>query len=754
MIDRFSFSMADSHGQKTASTFEVVDLLDLCLRTFEGRCFIILDAIDECRDNGRSLSELLSTISHCRFAKLLLFSRPTVAFLNEWVPPHERFPIGDENSSDIRQYLERRIESFIERDYLPASVQKGRLLHHLTLGADGMFLWAHLMIKYLDTDAMDREGRLSAIFEITMPDDLERMYSRILQRIRISNSIEREWATKVFSCLTYAATPGPFRPEELQMLLSLDVKTHSPVARFVQMTVRVCGALVELDSDGQFRFVHISVKEYFLSQAAGFGHPPHRAHSMCAAVYLEYMVTHLPSEPLPAGLHNYFTLLDTFPLAKVAVWNWMHHCVNALLAMKKDPLDRKGESSANIEIMEELVETLMPRLRQFLDNQSCFLSWIEMSYRLSVPARSRLIWKASLKDLSNLISHSCGVYSGSVSRTLTDLIDLVSRAEEIEAEWNSQLLQDPAIVWREVEAFHRHAENSPAAPVMKVTSLCAEKPETLKTENGSLKTISRVRNDGKAIIVLSIWPSRYVSKMLRGPSLTIPTFRAFEEGAFRSAAELSGKNLWSACSGWVAKLESWTTEEQPTRTLSLVIKINAQEVLIQCKQSAWESRNTFTASPWSLQFPLAISSTGRYFCILRTVYEIYQPESQHCQQRLRKFKLDVNVDGRESWDPYRHVEHNLLEPRFLYFPSFTVSDDLFLLYFEVGTPLRLILFQTRLDEKFLLEVKSSDTSEIIVESDDFHNIMICDNPPFPLAGFIAGPRACLWDWTRAGRLFL
>ncbi|KAF5528771.1 hypothetical protein FNAPI_14111 [Fusarium napiforme] len=109
--------------------------------------------------------------------------------------------------------------------------------------------------------------------------------------------------------------------------------------------------------------------------------------------------------------------------------------------------------------------------------------------------------------------------------------------------------------------------------------------------------------------------------------------------------------------------------------------------------------------------------------------------------------MNVNLDGRESWDPYRHVEHNLLEPRFLYFPSFTVSDDLLLLYFEVGTPLRLILFQTRLEDRLLLEVKSSDTSEIIVESDDFHNIMICDNPFFPLVGFTAGPKACLWDWT-------
>ncbi|KAF5535036.1 hypothetical protein FNAPI_12200, partial [Fusarium napiforme] len=511
MIDRLSFSMADSHGQKTASPFEVVDLLDLCLRTFEGRCFIILDAIDECRDHGRSLSELLSTISHCRFAKLLLFSRPTVAFLNEWVPPHGRLPIGDENSSDIRQYLERRIESFIQRDYLPASVQKERLLHHLTLGADGMFLWAHLMIKYLDTDAMDQEGRLLAIFEITMPDDLERMYSRILQRIRTSNSIEREWATK---------------PECEDALTKSSLRADD---------------------------------------AESFVHPPHRAHSMCAAVYLEYMVTHLPSEPLPACLHNYFTILDTFPLAKVAVWNWMHHCVNALLAMKKDPLNGKGESSPNIDIMGELVETLMPRLRQFLDNQSCFFSWIEMSYRLSISFRSTLvIWKTSLKDLSKLISHSCVAYSGSVSRILTDLVDLASRAEDIEAEWNSQLLQDPAIVWREVAAFHKHADDSPAAPVMKVTSLCAEKPETLQTENGSLKTISRIRNDGKAIIVLSIWPSR-----------------AFENAAFRSATELSGKNLWNACSGWVAKLESWTTEEQPTRTLSLVTKIHAQEVLIQ-----------------------------------------------------------------------------------------------------------------------------------------------------------------------------
>ncbi|WXC42265.1 hypothetical protein QX201_002045 [Fusarium graminearum] len=664
MMDRFCFSMADSHGQKTASMFEVVDLLDLCIRTLEGRCFIILDGIDECSDSGRSLSELLTTISHCQFAKLLLFSRPTVAFLNEWVPPHGRLGIGDENSSDIHQYLERRIEAFIDRDYLPVSVQKERLLHHLTLGADGMFLWARLMIKYLDTDTMDQESRVSAIFEITMPDDLDRMYLRIIQRIQLSNSIERDWAVRVFSCLTHAAAPGPFRPEELRLFLSPNLKNHLPLARFVQTTVRVCGALVELGSDGQIRFIHISVKEYILSQLADFGHPPHRAHAMCAEIYLEYMITHLPSEPLPAELHDYSTLLDAFPLARAAVCNWMHHCVNALFAMKDDHSNGKHGGSINLEIVRELVDTLIPRL------------------------------------------------------------------QKIEKEWTSQLLQDPAIVWREVEAFHRLAENPSVPPVMRVTSLCAKKPESLEGGNGSLKTIHRIRNDGKAIIVLSIWPSR-----------------AFEDAATRSAAKHSGTNLWSACSGWIAKLESWTTEEQPTRTFSLFIKIKAQEILMQCKQSACEDHSKSSASAWSLQFPLAISSSGRYFCILRTVYEISQPESRHCQPRLRKFKLNLDLDGCDDWNPYQHVEHGFLEPRFLYFPSFTASEDIFVLYSKVGTPLGFALFQTRSEDRFQPKLKSSDTSGIVIELDDFHNISICDNPVLPLVGVTAGSGAYLWDWT-------
>ncbi|KAH7176107.1 NACHT domain-containing protein [Dactylonectria macrodidyma] len=738
MIDRFSFSMADSHGQKTASMFELADLLNLCISTLEDKCFIILDGIDECDDDGRFVSGLLGTISNCPSVRLLVFSRPTVTLLNDQIPQKERIPIADANRGDIQHYLERKIESFIERDYLPPSADKARLLDHLTIGANGMFLWAYLIIKYLDTDAIDQESRVSAIFDITMPDDLEKMYSRILQRIQDSNSAERNMATKVFSWLIYAARPGPFRPEELQVALNPTANVQLEPARFVQTIVRVCGSLVELGADGQFHFIHLSVKEYLSTQPNGFKQPLHRVHAMLAASYLEYLTMRLPAEPLTADLHEPSRLLAAYPLAFTAVSHWMQHCVHAFLCVVKH---RSGEKVfVDADNVGDLVEMLIPKLRKLLDNKPCFLVWIDISYRLSVRIWNSIIWKPSLDDLSLYFTHhSCGIHADTVSRILTDLVNLLLCAEEIQREWGAQLLHDPSTLWGEVAAFHKLSE-CPLAEVMKVTSLQAERPETGEAGQDSLKTISRVRSDGKAIMVLSVWPSR-----------------CFEEVAVRSGAELRGRNLWGACSGWVAKYETWTTEEEPACVLSVVTKLNAEEVLIQCKQSAWEDCDSLPASrpklghissPWRFQFPLGISPSGRYFCILRTVYEVLRPETEHCRPRLRKRKLNVDFDERDNWDPCRRVEYDMSAPRFLYFPTFTTSEDLFVLVSKLGAPLGLALFQTRLGEDFQPTLKVSDQSDILVSSEGIYGITICHNLALPLIGFIAGPGAYVWDWTR------
>lgn len=509
MLDRFSFSMADSHGQKTASAFEVAELLHLCISTLEDKCFIVLDGIDECDDDGRFISGLLTIICNCSSTKLLVFSRPTVAALNDHIPQSLQIPMAYENQCDIQHYLERRIESFIDRGYIPASADKARLLQHLTIGANGMFLWAFLIMKYLDTDVIDQESRVSAIYDITMPDNLDKMYSRILQRIQESNSAERDWAVKVFSWLIYAATPGPFAPEELQACLNPTAGRLDP-ARFVQTIVRVCGSLVELDTIGHFQFIHISVKEYLVTKPNGFRQPVHRVHAILAAIYLEHLTTHFPAEPLAEKLCEPWKLRYAHPLTYTAVSNLMYHCVQALLCVleRYPPLSQESVI-VDVSIVRDLMEIFIPQLRKFLDTQSYLLVWIEISCLLRIPIRSSLVYEDSLRKLSVcLTNHTGSAHVDTISRASADLMDLLSIATEIERDWGTQLRDDSSVLWREVVAFHRLRAGPREAQVMKVTSLLSDRPETSGIGCENLKTISRVRNDGKAMMVLSVWPSK------------------------------------------------------------------------------------------------------------------------------------------------------------------------------------------------------------------------------------------------------
>jgi hypothetical protein len=500
MIDRFSFSMAESHGQNTASVVEVGELLDLCLRTMEDRCFIILDGIDECDNSSRSLEGLNSIVSECPSVRLLLFSRPTVTVLNDWIPKDCQVPIADENRDDIQHYLERRIDAFIKRDYLPADVDQERVLNHLTIGANGMFLWAHLMIKYLDTDAIDQESRVAAIFAITMPDDLDNLYTLILQRMKSLNSAERAWASKLFSWLIYAADPGSFQPEALQSALNPTAKFKTEPARFVQTIVRACGSLVELGTDGAFRFVHLSVKEY-----------------LCT--YLDCLTQQLPAEPLSTSLRESWKLLTVYLLAHAAASHWMHHSVNAITcAVNYNGSLNEDILPINHDAVGDLLETLIPRLHRFLSNPSYFLVWVEISYTLLTSLRASSNWQASLKNLSVYLSRpSCPIHNDDLSQIAAGLLDVALRSEEIEKDWGERLLHDTAIIWTEVAAFH---ELDSATAIMKVTHLEPKRPETTEVGKESLKTISRVRDDGNVIMVLSVWPSRYA------PSSKNSTLRA------------------------------------------------------------------------------------------------------------------------------------------------------------------------------------------------------------------------------------
>lgn len=237
--------MQNCAGQLQASRLELIDLLKLCCEEL-GNVYLIIDGIDECSDS-QDLLKLLRSIDSCSSAKMILVSRPNMSNMRRALAISQRVTMDKHAvSDDIRAYFSHCIDSLIDSDDLPAA-DPSTLVDHLARGADGMFLWATLMIKHLHSVVLTPEKRLSIIEQVTYPEGLDKMYDRILDLIAQSTSLEQTVAQQVFCWLTCCRQP--LTAHQLFEAIHIDEprsveKVSSEIDAFHDMITVVCGALV------------------------------------------------------------------------------------------------------------------------------------------------------------------------------------------------------------------------------------------------------------------------------------------------------------------------------------------------------------------------------------------------------------------------------------------------------------------------------------------------------------------------------
>lgn len=183
LLDTFTFAMGEyTNGQMTASSFELLDLLSVCLPRMKN-VFLVLDAIDECNDQSTFVHKFVSTA--CKYGiKVLLFSRPNVESL--WKTTRENRQVliqKDFNNDDIKIYLHAKVQDLTDEQLLPPHCDFTDIVTRLLGGSAGMFLWARLMIGYLTSRALSPSQRLSIIYSVNLPEGLDQMYRRIFDLI-------------------------------------------------------------------------------------------------------------------------------------------------------------------------------------------------------------------------------------------------------------------------------------------------------------------------------------------------------------------------------------------------------------------------------------------------------------------------------------------------------------------------------------------------------------------------------------------
>ncbi|KAH7072565.1 hypothetical protein FB567DRAFT_205894 [Paraphoma chrysanthemicola] len=235
----------------------VETLMELC--NLYPAVVLIIDALDEVDPIHRLelVDGLLRIMENSSaLVKIFISSRENMDIF-ERLESKPNLRIGaQDNAEDIAKFVHRQLKvANLLQGKLPPAL-KERIPETLIAGAQGMFRWVDLQIQSLRSlkvaaDIDERLGRL--------PSTLEESYVEIFEQIIASGEHASRLAIFTFQWLLFAQKPiaiSDFAP-----LASIELS--QTLGHTAQNVLEVCQNLVVSNDEGIFRFVHLSVREFF-----------------------------------------------------------------------------------------------------------------------------------------------------------------------------------------------------------------------------------------------------------------------------------------------------------------------------------------------------------------------------------------------------------------------------------------------------------------------------------------------------------
>ncbi|KAK6542442.1 hypothetical protein TWF694_006395 [Orbilia ellipsospora] len=241
---------------------EATDMLLLLSKSYS-RIFLVVDALDECKDEPRrTLISAIRMMQQQTHVNLMATSRPITHIMNEF-DKDIILPI-DASNDDIGRYLDGQVPR------LPHSLSSDASLVHEVKSkiiecAAGMFLLAKLHFDSL-TDRISRKEIRSALEKLPRGEiGLRQAYENAMQRIESQPPKLRALAERVLSWITHSKRVLTVR--ELLYAFAIEPNTDSydeGNLPDLDMLVSVCAGLVTIDQErNMIRLVHYTTQEYF-----------------------------------------------------------------------------------------------------------------------------------------------------------------------------------------------------------------------------------------------------------------------------------------------------------------------------------------------------------------------------------------------------------------------------------------------------------------------------------------------------------
>ncbi|KAE8441834.1 hypothetical protein EG329_004287 [Mollisiaceae sp. DMI_Dod_QoI] len=587
--DMFAMVTNDIVTGITASESELLDLICQCLQTLP-RVYIVLDGIDECVDNFRIRHDIANW---CKFTsvRIVVLSRPDVAWLRNLITPWCKVNVGKEGvSSDIYWYLRPELEGMLEEQYLPMTVDLEDMLRNLVRRAEGMFLFARVMVGYLKSPALSRQQRVDIILEQTPNglDRLEDLYTRIQLRIDTLDKPSKDLAYKAVMWVAYSQLSTP-ELKEAMFPEGWNDNDEDGYQQFEHAVIVSCRGLIEKNHNGVYKFIHLTARTYAQkgperpSTLALMLPAEHISKAILAERCISYLTHKVPGRPLsgeigvdldPVSIHK------QWPLLRCASANWINFSLDVL--ENRVPLPRPGPVCDMIQLIQAYLELGLN-----------LMTWIEALFALSGESVSE-----KLLELRDRVG-SFAVQSISADECLIqEMNDFLTDVCRLDDDWHRTLLESPTEIWGDITIFHQ----SRFFVSTKAGTMESMVPK-LDIGDGGIPvkptfSMSMSSEDAKQLAVLSVFPCKYFRDGWDKQS-DIPYY----EGApgrwgqsedwedcgrpeYQGLPPTTAAQIFHACTGWFVTYEIFSVLTTKSESKILItVPLDALDVEICLRQS-------------------------------------------------------------------------------------------------------------------------------------------------------------------------
>ena len=257
--------VAEAAGRSRLSSADSpLAMLCLSLQHFKS-VYVIVDGLDECLDVVEILDALLDLTHRVTHVRLLILSRDMPRIRSRLQSSPEIEITSEAVSADIHRYV---YQSFLQPcfDHVETSFRRV-LAQRISNGANGCFLWAHLMLSSAKRASSRHE--LEQMSE-SLPEDLTAAYAMVISTLCLENPKRRRLAAHALRWICFALCPLTWAELRTALAVSLHDEAFDPTrVPFEGTLFALCAPLVRYQrSNGTYEPIHASFCEFLTRPAA------------------------------------------------------------------------------------------------------------------------------------------------------------------------------------------------------------------------------------------------------------------------------------------------------------------------------------------------------------------------------------------------------------------------------------------------------------------------------------------------------